>query len=72
MSKLLETGKTDVLDKFVSMRSRRAFTAKLVWDAEVGKVNFEFLPQSFQPAPTVPRKRKLRPPMQFLRKAPMS
>jgi DNA topoisomerase-3 len=42
MAKLLATGKTDLLDKFVSMRTRRAFKAFLAWDAEAGKVNFEF------------------------------
>jgi DNA topoisomerase-3 len=42
MQKLLATGKTDLLDKFVSMRTRRAFKAFLAWDKEAGKVNFEF------------------------------
>jgi len=42
MEKLLQTGKTDLLDKFVSMRTRRAFKAFLAWDKEAGKVNFEF------------------------------
>ncbi|RAR84366.1 DNA topoisomerase-3 [Paracidovorax anthurii] len=42
MAKLLATGKTDLLDKFVSMRTRRAFKAFLAWDKEAGKVNFEF------------------------------
>ncbi|GAA4426438.1 DNA topoisomerase III [Acidovorax lacteus] len=42
MAKLLATGKTDLLDKFVSMRTRRAFKAFLVWDGAAGKVNFEF------------------------------
>jgi DNA topoisomerase III len=42
MRKLLETGKTDLLEKFVSMRTRRSFKAFLVWDKEAGKVNFEF------------------------------
>ena len=42
MAKLLAGGKTDLLDKFVSMRTRRAFKAFLVWDKEAGKVNFEF------------------------------
>jgi DNA topoisomerase III len=46
MSKLLETGKTDLLDKFVSMRTRRAFKAFLAWDKEAGKVNFEFEPRT--------------------------
>jgi len=42
MVKLLTTGKTDLLEKFVSNRTRRAFKAFLVWDAAEGKVNFEF------------------------------
>jgi DNA topoisomerase III len=49
MTKLLATGKTDLLDKFVSMRTRRAFKAMLAWDAEAGKVNFEFAPSKFPP-----------------------
>lgn len=49
MVKLLATGKTDLLDKFVSMRTRRAFKAMLTWDAEAGKVNFEFAPSKFPP-----------------------
>jgi DNA topoisomerase-3 len=49
MHKLLSTGKTDLLDKFVSMRTRRAFKAMLAWDAEAGKVNFEFAPSKFPP-----------------------
>ena len=51
MRKLLDTGKTDLLDKFVSMRTRRAFKAHLVWDKEAGKVNFEFAPSKFPPKP---------------------
>jgi len=46
MAKLLETGKTDLLDKFVSMRTRRPFKAFLAWDKEAGKVNFEFEPRT--------------------------
>jgi DNA topoisomerase-3 len=49
MQKLLATGKTDELDKFVSMRTRRPFKAMLAWDAEAGKVNFEFAPSKFPP-----------------------
>ncbi|MDD2844296.1 MAG: DNA topoisomerase III [Rhodoferax sp.] len=52
MAKLLATGKTDLLDKFVSMRTRRAFKAMLAWDAEAGKVNFEFAPSKFPPRKT--------------------
>jgi DNA topoisomerase-3 len=51
-AKLLATGKTDLLDKFVSMRTRRAFKAMLAWDAEAGKVNFEFAPSKFPPRKT--------------------
>ena len=45
MRKLLAEGKTDVLDKFVSMRTRRPFKARLAWNAEEGKVGFEFEPR---------------------------
>jgi DNA topoisomerase-3 len=33
------------------MRTRRAFKAMLAWDAEAGKVNFEFAPSKFPPRP---------------------
>ena len=55
MQKLLSTGKTDMLEKFVSMRTRRAFKAMLAWDADAGKVNFEFAPSKFPPRKTAPR-----------------
>ncbi|MES2245886.1 MAG: DNA topoisomerase III [Pseudomonadota bacterium] len=45
MEKLLATGKTDLLDKFVSMRTRRAFKAFLTWNKDEGKVTFEFAPR---------------------------
>ena len=45
MSKLLATGKTDLLDKFVSMRTRRAFKAFLAYNKDEGKVTFEFEPR---------------------------
>jgi DNA topoisomerase III len=54
MHKLLQTGKTDMLDKFVSSRTRRNFKAMLVWDAAADKVNFEFAPSKF-PAKTAAR-----------------
>ena len=47
MMKLLATGKTDQLEKFISNRTRRPFKAFLVWDKESGKVNFEFAPSKF-------------------------
>jgi DNA topoisomerase-3 len=52
MQKLLATGKTDMLEKFVSMRTRRAFKAMLAWDPAAGKVNFEFAPSKFPPRKT--------------------
>jgi DNA topoisomerase-3 len=56
MVKLLETGKTDLLDKFVSMRTRRPFKAMLAWDKAAGKVNFEFAPSKFPPRKTAAAK----------------
>ncbi|WP_041193372.1 DNA topoisomerase III [Candidatus Symbiobacter mobilis] len=47
MRKLLAGGRTDVLQRFVSARTRRPFQAALVWDAQQDKVTFEF---------TVPKK----------------
>ena len=55
MSKLLGTGKTDLLDKFVSMRTRRGFKAMLAWDGAAGKVNFEFAPSKFPPRKSAAR-----------------
>jgi DNA topoisomerase-3 len=46
MTKLLATGKTDLLDNFVSNKTRRKFKAFLSWDAKAGKVSFEFEPRA--------------------------
>ncbi len=46
LHKLLAEGKTDLLDKFISNKTRRAFKAFLVWDAKTGKVGFEFEPRA--------------------------
>ena len=43
-TKLLQTGKTDLLPKFVSSKTKRAFSAYLVL-GENGKVGFEFEPR---------------------------
>ncbi|MCW5650964.1 MAG: DNA topoisomerase III [Ramlibacter sp.] len=58
MEKLLATGKTDLLDKFVSMRTRRAFKAFLIWNKEEDKVTFEFEPRTskFPPRKTAAAK----------------
>jgi DNA topoisomerase III len=52
MTKLLATGKTDLLDKFVSMRTRRSFKAFLSWNKEENKVGFEFEASKYPPRKT--------------------
>ena len=42
LKKLLTTGRTDLLEGFMSSRTQKKFKAMLVWDAVEGKVNFEF------------------------------
>jgi DNA topoisomerase III len=46
MSKLLASGKTSLLENFVSNKTRRKFKAYLAWDAKGGKVGFEFEPRA--------------------------
>jgi DNA topoisomerase-3 len=57
ITKLLGSGKTDLLTQFVSMRTRRPFKAFLAYDAEQGKVVFEFEPRTskFPPRKTAAR-----------------
>ncbi len=45
IAKLLSAGKTDLLEKFVSNKTRRGFKAFLAWNAEEDKVVFEFEPR---------------------------
>jgi DNA topoisomerase-3 len=45
VSKLLATGKTSLLENFVSNKTRRKFKAYLAWDPKEGKVGFEFEPR---------------------------
>ena len=47
VKKLLAEGKTDLLEKFVSNKTRRAFKAYLTYDAEAGKVSFAFEPSKY-------------------------
>jgi DNA topoisomerase-3 len=54
MSKLLQTGKTDLLEGFVSNKTRRKFKARLAYDKKEGKVSFEFEPR----APRAPAAKK--------------
>jgi DNA topoisomerase III len=49
-AKLLATGKTDLLENFVSNKTRRKFKAFLAYDAKEGKVSFEFEPRAPRPA----------------------
>ena len=56
LAKLLATGKTDLLDGFVSNRTKRKFKAFLVWDEKEGKVGFEFEPRPARGAATAATK----------------
>lgn len=51
MTKLLTTGKTDLLENFVSNKTRRKFKAFLAFDKKEGKVSFEFQPRAAAKAP---------------------
>ena len=46
LGRLLATGKTALLDGFVSNRTKRKFKAFMVWDPKEGKVSFEFEPRA--------------------------
>ncbi len=46
MGKLLASGKTSLLENFVSNKTRRKFKAFLAYDAKEGKVAFEFEPRA--------------------------
>jgi DNA topoisomerase III len=57
MTKLLATGKTALLENFVSNKTRRKFKARLAYDAKEGKVIFEFEPRAAKvPAKSAPGK----------------
>jgi len=51
MTKLLATGKTDLLENFVSNKTRRKFKAFLAFDKKEGKVSFEFQPRAAKAPP---------------------
>jgi DNA topoisomerase-3 len=46
LHKLLTAGRTDLLENFVSNRTKRKFKAFLVYDRREGKVGFEFEPRA--------------------------
>jgi DNA topoisomerase III len=56
-TRLLSTGKTALLENFVSNRTRRAFKAFLVYDPKEGKVVFEFEPRPPRAAKGAPAKK---------------
>jgi DNA topoisomerase-3 len=62
MSKLLQGGKTDLLEHFISNKTRRKFKAYLAFDRKEGKVNFEFEPRpaksAARPAAKAPAAKK--------------
>jgi len=49
MAKLLASGATDLLEGFVSNKTRRKFKARLAWDEKEGKVVFAFEPRPGRP-----------------------
>ncbi len=57
MAKLLKTGKTDLLTKFISNRNHRAFKAFLVVGKD-GKIGFEFAPREVKQKAGAARKPK--------------
>ena len=59
IKKLLAEGKTDLLEKFVSNKTRRAFKAYLTYDAEAGKVSFAFEPSKYPKKGGAPTTRAL-------------
>ena len=59
LAKLLATGKTDLLDKFISKRNGRAFKAFLVLGKD-GKVGFEFEKREKKPAQDAKKEPKIK------------
>ena len=46
MARLLKEGRTELLENFVSNKTRRKFKARLAWEPKEGKVTFEFEPRA--------------------------
>jgi DNA topoisomerase-3 len=57
MTRLLASGKTALLENFVSNKTRRKFKAFLAYDAKEGKVTFQFEPRPARPAGKAPAKK---------------
>jgi DNA topoisomerase III len=58
MTRLLASGKTALLENFVSNKTRRKFKAYLAYDKKEGKVIFEFEPRAAKAAPAKKAARK--------------
>ena len=58
MSGLLGSGKTALLENFVSNKTRRKFKARLAYDEKEGKVTFVFEPRAAKPAAAKVAKKK--------------
>jgi DNA topoisomerase-3 len=69
-AKLLATGKTDLLDKFVSKRNGRAFKAYLKLEAG-GKVGFEFAPRESKGKARAAKPREPQPKLDFTGQEPL-
>jgi len=59
MTRLLATGKTALLESFVSNKTRRKFKAFLAYDKKEGKVIFEFEPRAAKAAPAKAASKKV-------------
>jgi DNA topoisomerase III len=57
MTRLLATGKTSLLENFVSNKTRRKFKAFLSYDRKEGRVVFEFEPRTAKPPAKVAAKK---------------
>lgn len=70
MVKLLATGKTDLLTKFISKRNNRPFKAYLAVGKE-GKIGFEFPPREAKAGRVGPGTREPQPKLDFSGQTPL-
>jgi DNA topoisomerase-3 len=70
MIKLLETGKTDLLEKFISKKTGRPFKAHLVLD-KTGKVGFEFPPREAKGSKRAAKPKEPQPKLDFSGQEPI-
>jgi DNA topoisomerase III len=70
IAKLLSSGKTDLLDKFVSKKNGRTFKAHLALDKD-GKVGFEFAPREPKGSARAAKPSEPRPKIDFTGQEPL-